>query len=105
MKRRSVFVSVVMSLLIAALSPSPAHADSCDEDDLKSKSEDGTYLIMLSGAVYKVLPGDEIDSSLWLPPEEVVICSKVFPYQGRNYVIYDIINKDESEKVSAMRVH
>lgn len=103
--KRNAFVSVVISLLVAVLFPLLAYADSCDEDDLKSKSEDGSYLIMLSGAVYKVLPGDEIDSSLWLPPEEVVICSRVVPYQGRNYVIYDIINKDENEKVAAMRAH
>ncbi|WP_446326003.1 hypothetical protein [Burkholderia pseudomallei] len=103
--KRNEFVSVLMSLLVAILLPSLAYADSCDEDDLKSKNEDGSYLIMLSGAVYKVLPGDEIDSSLWLPPEEVVICSRMVQYQGRNYAIYDIINKDENEKVAAMRVH
>jgi hypothetical protein len=81
-----------------------ADARSCVEDTLRSKSEDGDILIMMSGAVYEVLPGDSVDSALWLPPEEVLICEAPLVYRGRNVIVYDIINTDEGEKVGAHRL-
>lgn len=53
---------------------------------------------MISGAVYEVLPGDNINSALWLPPEDVLICEAPIMYQGRAVMIYDIINTEEGEK-------
>ncbi|AOJ11673.1 hypothetical protein WS62_24150 [Burkholderia sp. ABCPW 14] len=93
----------IVVTLVALLASSPTYASSCEDDDLQSKSNDGSYLFMLSGAVYEVLAGDVIDSSLWLPPSEVVICSRVVSYRGDKYTIYDIVNKDENEKVSAIK--
>ncbi|MBB5510964.1 hypothetical protein [Paraburkholderia atlantica] len=72
---------------------------------MQSKDDDGTYLIMQSGAVYEVLAGDNVDSALWLPAEDVMVCSRTIVHQGRSVLIYDIINKDENEKVSAVRRH
>lgn len=70
---------------------------------MQSKDNDGTYLIMQSGAVYEVFAGDNIDSALWLPTEDVMVCSRTITYQGRLVLVYDIINKDENEKVTAIR--
>jgi len=54
---------------------------------VRSKSDDGSILVMMSGAVYEVLPGDNIDSALWLPPEDVLICEAPIPYQGHNVMV------------------
>lgn len=93
----------VFVTLATVLTSSQTYASSCQDDDLQSKSNDGSYLFMLSGDVYEVLAGDVIDSSLWLPPSDVVICSRIVLYRGAKYTIYDIINKDENEKVSAIK--
>lgn len=58
---------------------------------------------MQSGAVYEVMAGDNIDSALRLPAEEVTVCSRTLVYQGRSLLVFDIINKDENEKVGAIR--
>jgi len=57
------------------------------DDTVRSKSDDGSILVMMSGAVYEVLPGDNIDSALWLPPEDVLICEAPIPYQGHNVMV------------------
>ncbi|MEX3694199.1 hypothetical protein AB3X91_37910 [Paraburkholderia sp. BR14263] len=95
-------LTFAVSCLLASACVS-ARADSCDEDTLQSKDNDGTYLIMQSGAVYEVMAGDNIDSALWLPAEDVMVCSRTIVYQGRSVLVYDIINKDENEKVGAIR--
>lgn len=97
------FLWVASLAMLAVLASHSARAASCDNDDLESKSDDGSYLIMSSGSVFEVLPGDEIDSQLWLPPADVVICSRPVTVQGHQYLVYDIINKDENEKVSALK--
>ena len=76
----------------------------CKHDTLWTVSSDGQILIMLSGEVYEVLPGDEIDSQLWLPPSEVIICNKTLKVKGKLWKYYEIINLDEKEKVSAIRI-
>ncbi|TAL52847.1 hypothetical protein [Pandoraea sp.] len=103
MTRADAFVRVALLTLLSLLTTHSALAASCDNDDLESKSDDGSYLIMSSGSVYEVLPGDEIESELWLPPADVVMCSRSVTVQGHQYLVYDIINKDENEKVSAMK--
>ena len=80
-------------------------AASCERDTLTTVSSDGDILVMLSGAVYEVGGGDEIDSMLWLPPESVLICEKAVTYQGKTIILTEIINLDErGEKVSATRL-
>jgi hypothetical protein len=74
------------------------------DDTVQSKTDDGSILVMMSGAVYEVLPGDNIDSALWLAPEDVLICEAPISYQGRTVMTYDIINTDEGEKVGAQRL-
>jgi len=82
-----------------------SYARNCDDDTLEGKSDSGEILIMMSGAVYQVLAGDEIDSALWLPPADVLICESVVNVGGKRYLVYEIINTDEhGEKVSATRL-
>jgi hypothetical protein len=83
----------------------PAFAESCDDDTIQSKSDDGSYLIMESGAVYEVLAGDQIDSALWTDLDDVVICEQATVVGGRTVLYYQIVNKDEDEKVDAVKRH
>lgn len=102
------FAALLVAMALAGIqfaTHTEANARSCSDDMVKSKSDDGSILVMMSGAVYEVLPGDNIDSALWLPPEDVLICEAPIAYQGRTVMIYDIINTDESgEKVGARRL-
>jgi len=81
-----------------------SYSANCKDDTLWEVSRDGEILIMLSGEVYEVLHGDEIDSQLWLPPSEVIICKKSLKIKGKLWKYYEIINLDESEKVGALRI-
>jgi hypothetical protein len=94
----------LLATATAGMIASHAQARYCKDDTLQNKSEDGSILIMMSGAVYEVLAGDDIDSELWLPPEEVLICDAPVLYQGRTVMLYEIINTDEGEKVGAQRL-
>jgi hypothetical protein len=76
----------------------------CDEDSIKSVTDDGDVIVMLSGHVYQVLPGDNIDSMLWLPASDVMICARSINVSGRNMIYYEIINTDDKEKVGAVIV-
>jgi hypothetical protein len=88
--------------LLASLASLAAYAENCDKDSLSDKSNDGDILMTLSGHVYRVLPGDEIDSALWLPPSEVLVCHKSLMVKGKPVSFVEIINLDEhGEKVGA----
>jgi hypothetical protein len=83
----------------------PADAQSCSDDTLEKVGNSGEILTMMSGAIFEVLPGDEIDSALWLPPSTVVICARsLVSRDGRTFSYYEIINTDEGEKVGATRL-
>jgi hypothetical protein len=79
-----------------------AKSATCDEDSIKSVTDDGEIIVMLSGHVYEVLPGDTIDSMLWLPASDVMICARSMNVSGRNIIYYEIINTDDKEKVGAV---
>lgn len=81
-----------------------ALAAECEDDTLDKVAADGEILVMLSGAVYRVLPGDTIDSALWLPPADVIICEKKITVKGKGMLYYEIINVDDREKVGATRL-
>ena len=61
---------------------------------------------MLSGSVWEIDDADQVDSQLWLPAEDVLICFEgSFQYKGKSLGLYTIINTDESgEKVGAQRL-
>lgn len=81
-----------------------ALAESCDNDTIEKKTDDGEYLFMSSGSVYRVMPGDESDSALWLPSDDVLICARLVTVQGRRVQYFEIINPDEGEKIGALQV-
>ena len=78
---------VLISLLLLPLSGF-ASAAQCAGDTIKSVSSGGEVLVMISGAVYKVDQLDRLDSELWLPADDVLICD-----DGR------MINTDEEGEV------
>jgi hypothetical protein len=96
---------ILIIVLVACIGSAwVADAEQCENEDLKSVTSDGEILVMLSGSVYRVLAGDTIDSALWLPPADVIICQRTINVQGRLATYYEIINLDEKEKVGATRL-
>jgi outer membrane biosynthesis protein TonB len=92
----SVVGLIAFTLLIAGVSL--AHAKSCDDDSLESVSDDGSILKMFSGQVFEIEAGDTIDTALWLPVDDVIVCEI-----GES--AFEIINTDENrEKASAKRL-
>jgi hypothetical protein len=86
-------LAMSITLGVAGLSPAAARGGACDEDTIQSVSRDGSILVMLSGAVYRVSNLDRIDSMLWLPSDDVLVCGN------------KIINTDEDgEKVEVTRL-
>jgi hypothetical protein len=58
-----------------------------------------------SGHIYEIDDADTVDTSLWLPAEEVVICETTDVRQGRLISVYDIINtEDGGDKIWASRL-
>jgi hypothetical protein len=117
--RASRLAAFIAAIMLAAVHCREAKARSCLDDTMRSKSDDGSILVMMSGAVYEVLPGDNIElhssritrigrvkknSALWLPPQDVLICEAPIVYEGRNVMVYDVINTDEGEKIGAQRL-
>jgi hypothetical protein len=104
-KLKTSAVVAALSFMIVFLMIEQGNARQCFEDTIQSKSDDGDILVMLSGAVYEVDAGDQIDSALWLETDNVLICQTVVNYQGRPVVLFDIINTDENgEKVGAQKL-
>jgi hypothetical protein len=102
---RQHLILALLWAMIGLIACQPPCAQSCSDDTLQMVGKSGEILIMASGAIYEVLPGDEIDSSLWLPPSTVVICARSFVSRdGRTLSYYEIINTDEKEKVGATRL-
>src|SRR5690242_17337232 len=76
----------------------------CSEDFIKKTVDNGNIVMRSSGAVFEVMSGDNIDSMLWVPASNLLICSSVVPYQGKNYEVWTLINTDEGGKVSAFKL-
>jgi len=75
-------------MIILALWCLAPHADSveaaqCGEDPIKSVTSDGGIIVMLSGAIFEVMAGDTIDSALWLPISDVMICGRAMTLRGK----------------------
>jgi len=96
--------TVVIGLAISFVLLQPATAIECQEDFVKEVTSDGEILVTLSGAVYRVSLADTIYSILWLPATSLLICEHVGNIQGRNGRYYEIINRDDGEKVLATRL-
>jgi hypothetical protein len=94
------------STFLAALSlaASPAFG-ACNEDTIKVMASDGEILITASGQVYRVLPGYDFYSKVWLPAETIIICEDALVwFEGGRRMIYAVVNRDENnEHVSAFK--
>jgi len=83
-----------ISLIILLFSCSNSAAMAAEETYLKSKSDDGSVLILADGSVWAVSPVDQIDSALWLPLTTIIIPDNEDC----------LINSDDGEKVDAHRI-
>jgi hypothetical protein len=70
----------------------PSYSQPCDDDSIQSVSDDGSIIIMTSGAVFQVEMVDRVDTSLWLAVDDVLICD------GDT----KIINKDENGETASV---
>ena len=78
---------------------------SCYQDTLMENKDSGQILKTMMGNVFNVLAVDNIDSMLWLPITDLRICGpNAISHKGKTYQLYDIINKDDNEKVSAFKL-
>lgn len=82
-------MAAVLGILGLLLASQLGRAFACDEDTIDSVSGDGAIITMLSGHVYQVDGADQVDTSVWLSTEDVVIC-----FDGANR--YKIVNKEEN---------
>jgi len=77
-----------------------AEAD-CWDDALKRVDKD--IIVMASGAVYRVIPRDVMNSTFWLPPANTTICDSISDVGGAQITYYQIFNRDLAVSVWAER--
>jgi hypothetical protein len=90
--------ALISTIVFAVLSGGvlPAQAQTCDEDEIEFISIDGSLIKMRSGAAFHVAASDQLDASMWLERDDVLICKDET----------EIINKDkEGERVTVRRLH
>jgi hypothetical protein len=96
--------STVVAVLGLAVRPA---FGACNEDTIRTVASDGQILITASGQMYRMLPGYDFYSKVWLPTETIIICEDAlvwFEGGGARRMIYAIVNKDENnEHVSAFK--
>lgn len=89
---RGLVSAIVLLVLVGGSAPARA----CDDDEIAFISTDGALIKMRSGAAFHVLSSDQLDASLWLALDDVLICKDET----------EIINKDkEGERVTVKRLH
>jgi hypothetical protein len=89
---RALTSAVILAVLLCGLAPALA----CDDDEIEFVAIDGSVIKMRSGATFHVISSDQIDASLWLALDDVLICKDET----------EIINKDhEGERVTVRRMH
>jgi hypothetical protein len=89
---RALIGTVVLLVLVGGSAPALA----CDDDEIAFISTDGSLIKMRSGAAFHVISSDQLDASLWLALDDVLICKDET----------EIINKDkDGERVTVKRLH
>jgi ABC-type amino acid transport substrate-binding protein len=82
-----------MALIALCAASTPAAA--CDQDTIDSIADDGSIIVMTSGASFRVSPLDQTDAMFWLAEDDVLIC------KGET----EIINKNEKrERIRVSRI-
>ena len=92
------FSHLFFALVLVLLTNTVAEAD-CMEDAL-ANIDQGIFLVMNSGAVYRVINNNGVELAFWLPPAGMVICDQV-TVSGEIY--YTISNQDAKQTVFAIR--
>jgi hypothetical protein len=88
---RALIGAVVLAVLVSGSAPALA----CDDDEIEFVAVDGSVIKMRSGATFHVVSSDQLDASLWLALNDVLICKDET----------EIINKDhEGEGVTVKRL-
>jgi hypothetical protein len=54
----------LIALLLILLVNERSYSQSCDDDSIQSVSSDGSIIVMISGADYRVDPVDQVDTAL-----------------------------------------
>jgi hypothetical protein len=87
--------ALIGAFALATIASASATAQSCDDDSIDSIADDGSIIVMTSGASFRVSPLDQTEASLWLLADDVLIC------KGET----EIINKNENgEHVRVARI-
>jgi hypothetical protein len=87
---RALIGAVVLAGLVGS-----APALACDDDEIEFVAIDGSVIKMRSGATFHVICSDQLDASMWLALDDVLICKDET----------EIINKDhEGERVTVKRL-
>ena len=94
--RRSLqlFLALTLVLLTSTISQSD-----CVNDALANVDQ-GVFLVMDSGAVYRIINNNGANVAFWLAPAGVVICDQA---STSGEVYYAISNQDTNETVLAVR--
>jgi hypothetical protein len=90
---------VATILLVIAMS-AVSEAD-CWDDSLKRVDKD--IIVMASGAIYRVVPRDAMNSAFWLPPTNTTICDAIADVGGAQMTYFQIFNRDLAVSVWAER--
>ncbi len=61
-------------LVAAATFITPVHAGGCDEEMIRGVARGGSVVVLESGGVYEVAPGDTSDTALWNAGDGVLVC-------------------------------
>jgi hypothetical protein len=94
-----------LAVLALTTLPCETQAESCAQDKIISVSSDGATLAMVSGDEFQVIAGQEVESVLWLPQSDVLICVASVPAGSTMVGLYEIVNVDEHDKkVSARKL-
>ena len=77
------------ALIVASILVAPALAQFCNKDSIESVTQDGSIIVMASGAVYSVDVADQNTTLRWQPMDEVLICNNgtemINPYKSGDH--------------------
>lgn len=93
---RSLIGAFALALIVSTSAVNAAaKAHACDEDSIDSIADDGSIIVMTSGASFRVSPLDQTDAMFWLAADDVLICKSET----------EIINKNERrERIRVSRI-
>jgi hypothetical protein len=86
-------MKIKVYFLLAALCGAGGSVSACESGHwIDAVLDDGRIVKLEDGSVWEVDDVDQIDSALWLPTEDIVVCDDV------------LINTDDREKVHAQQL-